>query len=287
MDSPSIRLELESRPECVTLVRSALAGVGESMKFESELLDDLKTAVSEACNNVAVHAYEGAAGPLVVKLDIDPEGIHVVVRDRGGGMRKVASSEDRMGVGLAVISALADRAEFLSAPDGGTEVRMTFDHQLVAAPGGPGAPARATQSAAELPEELPSLAGDVVVTLSPVVLVASLLGRLARTLAASAHFSLDRFSDLYLVADAVAAHAQTAATGARIGFAIASAERRLELTIGPLQVNSGTKLGAGAPTDRPRSPLALLADELSVEPVDGSELLHLVLIDRRPSRTSA
>ena len=50
----------------------------------------------------------------------------------------------------------------------------------------------------ELP---PAQEGEVVVSLSPVTLLPGVLGRLARTLAATAHFSLDRFSDVYLVTD--------------------------------------------------------------------------------------
>ena len=125
--SPTVRLQLESRPESLTVVRSMLAGFGEALGFDAELLDDLKTAVSEACNNVVVHAYDDVAGPLSVGLDVGSRGLEVTVRDHGSGIQDVASSsEERMGVGIAVISALADRAEFLIAPDGGTEVRMAF-----------------------------------------------------------------------------------------------------------------------------------------------------------------
>ena len=60
-------------------------------------------------------------------------------------------------------------------------------------------------------------AGDeITVTVSPVALLSSVLGRIARTLAATAHFSLDRFSDVYLITDALAAHAEHASVGDRI-----------------------------------------------------------------------
>ena len=57
------------------------------------------------------------------------------------------------------------------------------------------------------------LSGDAVVSVSPVSLVGGVLGRLSRALAASARFSLDRFSDVYLVTDAIAAHARPPASG--------------------------------------------------------------------------
>jgi serine/threonine-protein kinase RsbW len=125
-----------------------LEGVAELLALDSGLRDDLKTAVSEACNNVVLHAYGGECGPLVVDLEAEAQGVEVIVRDRGGGIRSVAATQARVGVGLAVISALADRAEFRTGPEGGTEVRMSFR----SAPGGAGAaaalePGRAAGSA--------------------------------------------------------------------------------------------------------------------------------------------
>ena len=274
--SPTVRLELESRPESVTLVRSMLAAVAEPLAFDAELLDDLRTAVSEACNNVVLHAYGDAPGPLLVALNVVGHNVEVVVSDHGCGIQYLAAAAtDRMGVGLAVISALADRAEFLSSPDGGTEVRMSFSARGVGflAPDDAGV---------EEPEQWPaSLAGDVVVKLTPVGLLAAVLGRVARALAAGARFSIDRFSDVYLVTDAIAAHAQTAAEGSWIGFAIAVSNRRLEIVIGPLEQGSGETIGVDERSRRPASALATLADQLSVESVNGLELARVVVLDRR------
>jgi serine/threonine-protein kinase RsbW len=272
----NVRVELDSRPESLTLVRGMLAGVGELLGFDPELLDDLKTAVSEACNNVVLHAYGEEPGPLAVALQIDDGGVEVTVRDRGSGIQYVAPSDDRMGVGLAVISALADRAEFLRATGGGTEVRMAFLGR-----GGPHGMGNG-EAAPELDETWASdLSGDVVVTLSPVALLPGILGRVARALAANARFSLDRFSDLYLVTDALAAHARDAAKSGWIVFAIASANHRLELTLGPFR--SGTSAALGIPTGsgRQESPLALLANELSAQALESSELLRVVMLDPR------
>ena len=58
-----------------------LGGVAELLQLDPELLDDLKTAVSEACNNVVLHAYPGGSGPLTVQLTLGARGIEVIVRD--------------------------------------------------------------------------------------------------------------------------------------------------------------------------------------------------------------
>ena len=106
-----------------------------------------------------------------------------------------------------------------------------------------------------------------------------MLGRLARTLAATAHFSLDRFSDVYLVTDTIAAHAAGAAAEGRVGARLMASERRLELVVGPFRRGTGALLKNGG-ADRP-SPLVLLSDQVSVQ-VDGeTEHVHVVVIDHR------
>jgi serine/threonine-protein kinase RsbW len=276
--APTVSLELESRPETLTLVRGMLAGVAELLAMDPELLDDLKTAVSEACNNVALHAYPDGTGSLTVLLMSTTEGIEVIVRDQGLGISEQAASDDRVqGVGLPVIRALSTKAEFRARPEGGTEARMLF------------AGKRAGRSLFEMPEAAApddgwsnQLTGDAVVSVSPVALLSGVLGRISRALAATARFSLDRFSDVYLVTDAISAHASRASAANRIAFAISAGGRRLELTVGPFRKGSGRTLQAEA-TGESHTPLRMLSDKIELIPSEGDELLQVVMIDHRPA----
>ena len=276
-DRPAVRLELDSTAETLTLVRGALGAVAEVLSLDPELLDDLKTAVSEACNNVVLHAYGGDSGPLGVALYVNPGEIEVAVRDAGSGIPAGAATDDRLqGVGLPIIRALARKAEFVPRPEGGTEVRMVFAGE------------RDGKALFEPPQHvvpedgwLERLSGDAVVSLSPVSFLGAVLGRLARALAARARFSLDRFSDVYLVTDAIAAHAARAAYGGRIAFGVSTATRRLELTIAPFRPGSGSQLREEPPVRELGSPLLLLSDEVQVRPRDGEEVLRVVMIDQR------
>jgi len=269
-DSPTVRLKLRSQPESLTLVRGALTGIGETLSFDPELLDDMKTAISEACNNVVLHAYPDGPGELSVVVRIGQDRVEATVRDRGTGIHGAAGADDRMGVGLALISALTDRAEFVSEPDKGTEVQMTFKGQIGRVLDG-----GAAQSAADAHGPPPKLDGDVVVTVWPPALLAGVLGRLARGLAAVAGFSVDRFSDLYLVVDTLDSHARASASSPRLGFAASATERRLELAIGPFQSGSLARLRSNG------DGLVVLADELSVERTNESEILRVVVCDQR------
>jgi serine/threonine-protein kinase RsbW len=253
-----------------------LSGLAELLEMDPELLDDLKTSVSEACNNVVLHAYGEELGPMEIRVYADRDALRVSVRDEGAGLTGLAAGgETAHGIGVSVIEALTREARFSPREGGGTEVTMVFDGERDGIPlyNTPGV------AGAEVPFE-PAPNGEVEVSLSPVSLLAGVLGRLARTLAAGAHFSLDRFSDVYLVTDTLAAHAARSAATNRVLARISAAERRLQIELGPFRPGAGASLTAAA-GDRIRSPLALLADEIEVRETADGELVDVLVIDHR------
>ena len=44
------------------LVRQVLAGIAEAIDLDAKDIYEISVAVTEACNNVVVHAYRGDAG---------------------------------------------------------------------------------------------------------------------------------------------------------------------------------------------------------------------------------
>ena len=276
---PILNLRLDSRPDSAGLVRAALGGLAAPFRLREELVGDLKTAISEACNNAVEHAYRGRSGAIAVHLDVGIESVDVSVRDWGGGFQRVAPAGDRLRVGLPVINALADRAEFLTAPGSGTEVRMGFDIRHDPRRDGLLASVEDSEDLEAWAPWRRGLAGDVVVTLLPRELLAGVLEPLTSALAARSRFSLERFSDVYLVTRAIAAHVQTAASSGRISFALSANAQQLDLTIGPLRPGTGSELRGMGSSDRPEASVARLADELVCEPIESSELLRVVVSD--------
>jgi anti-sigma regulatory factor (Ser/Thr protein kinase) len=292
-----LRLELPSTPQCGTLVRALVMGVGSALAWDGELIDDLKTAVTEACNNVVLHAYPDRIGKLVLRLDAEGEWIEVLVCDEGEGFHGVAAGDDHLHVGLPVISSLAERVEYLSPPDGGTEVRMFFrvrGPRVVQKPEEAGLrawgpdPATLNQMAGSWTADSMTtlvgddelLRGDVVGVVFPPALLGPALGRLVRALAAGSHFRLDRFSELRVLTDTLGAHARAAPGDHRLAFALAASDRRLELAAGPFAAGSGTVF-SGEGSSSPASPLRELADELTVGPGLRGEIVKLVVSDPR------
>jgi anti-sigma regulatory factor (Ser/Thr protein kinase) len=251
-----------------------LGGVAEQLAIDPELLDDLKTAISEACNNVVLHAYGENLGPMGVRLYIDDHQIRVEVEDEGIGVEPgVVDRTD--GIGLSIMRALAGELRVVPRPEGGTLVQMSFAAER-------SGKALLRRPATASPDRgwVRETEDEVVVSISPVMLLAGVLGRLARALAAAAHFSLDRFSDVYLVTDTISAHALRAAAGLRIDARLSAAERRLVLTVGPFRAGTSELLRLSR-QDPSASPLVLLSDEVSVQRDGDGELLHVVVIDHR------
>ena len=275
----TFNLRLDSRPDAAALIRAVLGGIAAPFALRPDLLNDLKTVVSEACNNAVDHAYRGETGAIAVRVNIQLEEVEVTVRDWGGGFQELAPTGDRLRVGLPLINALADRAQFRTAAGSGTEVTMGFDLRHD--------PRRTDtlvylEDTEDLEAWLPwrlGLAGDVVVTLLSRDLLPSVLEPLTSALAARSRFSLERFSDVYIVTRAVCKHVCTAASSSRVSFSLTARDQRLELTIGPLGIGTGERLQTIHPRADNDHSVAELADEIGFEQLDHSELLRVVLID--------
>src|ERR1700709_331255 len=87
-DRSGLQMSLPARAENVAVVRHALAGLAERIGMDEPGIPDPKTAVTEACMNVVVHAYPvDRPGLLEVEATEEFEGLTVVVRDHGMGIR--------------------------------------------------------------------------------------------------------------------------------------------------------------------------------------------------------
>jgi anti-sigma regulatory factor (Ser/Thr protein kinase) len=129
---PDVRLTLPARPEGVAVVRQALAGIADALAVDATVLADMKMAVSEACTNVVVHAYDDVEGTLEVDMSSDHHALTIRVRDHGSGIHPHANPArdvPALGLGLPLIAALSDSFELQGSSGQGTEVRMTFKYE--------------------------------------------------------------------------------------------------------------------------------------------------------------
>jgi anti-sigma regulatory factor (Ser/Thr protein kinase) len=276
---PNVRILLSSRPENVAVVREVLAGLADAIEIDT--IEDVKVAVSEACNNVVVHAYDERGGPLEVEVFIGRRELDVVVRDFGVGIgpRVVDDDFPGHGIGLAVIEALASRAEMRAHAGQGLEMAMRFD--LPEQPEFRGADPEPTVAAAE------GSAERLEVIVAPAALAPGIFVRLLGALGARAGFSIDRLADAQLVADALAAHLPAALAEPHIRLGVAASERRIDLWVEPLLPGGSAGVVADSAIGELGPIIERLVDEVEIHPNGTSEALALSMWERRSARSTS
>lgn len=91
-------------------------------------IEAVQLALSEALANAVVHAFDtDRPGTVTVTMLIDGDGEQVCVRvaDDGRGMRPRIDSPG-LGLGMPLMSALAQTLDIRSTPSAGSEIAMTF-----------------------------------------------------------------------------------------------------------------------------------------------------------------
>jgi anti-sigma regulatory factor (Ser/Thr protein kinase) len=259
-----LQMILPAKAENVAVVRHALAGLAEEIGMDEPGLADLKTVVTEACMNVAVHAYQGEPGPLLVEAEPDEEGLTVTVRDEGIGIRPQADDErDSLRLGLSLIAALSTSFAISGGIETGTEVKMRLPLRGGDAGSVNGDPVKMEPNLHDTTE---------LVTDRP-ELLAPVLARVVGALAARRDLSVDRLSDAVLVTDAIAAAAPSRFADGRVRLGLEDGGEGIGLRLGPMDPGAAGNIREELDVPVGGS-LEALADELAVEEsTDGDYLV--------------
>ncbi|HSU20121.1 MAG TPA: ATP-binding protein [Acidobacteriaceae bacterium] len=133
----SVEVRLPSELGFEKVAMSTAAGMAQLMGFSEDRIEDLKTAVAEACINAIEHGnrFKGTLNVGVVLSGNDDQ-LEVKVIDDGAGVRrkplspnmerKMAGEEDPRGMGMFLIQALVDEAEWHKGPPGKSFVRLVI-----------------------------------------------------------------------------------------------------------------------------------------------------------------
>ena len=126
----SVEVRLPSRMGYEKVAMSTAASVAKLMGFSEDRVEDLKTAIAEACINAIEHGnHLDDQLSVGVFLSVDEERLEVLVMDEGAGMdhrpanpdidRKILGAEDPRGMGMFLIQSLVDEAEWVPGSDTG------------------------------------------------------------------------------------------------------------------------------------------------------------------------
>jgi serine/threonine-protein kinase RsbW len=134
----TVEVRLPSRLGFEKVAMSTAASVAKLMGFREERIDDLKTAIAEACINAIEHGNRlNEKLSVGVILSAGADALEIKVMDDGKGMnakptkpdidRKMHGEEDPRGMGMFLIQALVDEAEWVVGSNGkGSYVRLVI-----------------------------------------------------------------------------------------------------------------------------------------------------------------
>jgi serine/threonine-protein kinase RsbW len=132
--APELTLDLPAAPRGIPTARAAVTRLCDALDVSDDVRESIRLAVTEACTNCVLHAYDGAAPRSTYRLEArqDPGEIVVVVEDWGAGIggdgdtAAARRQEGSHGRGLAVMRAVATSVEIASAIGKGTRVELRF-----------------------------------------------------------------------------------------------------------------------------------------------------------------
>jgi serine/threonine-protein kinase RsbW len=266
-DRSGLQMFLPAKADNVAVVRHAIAGLADRIGMDETGLADLKTVVTEACMNVVVHAYAAdRPGPLEVEAAPEQDGLTVVVRDHGRGIRPRADIDrPSLRIGLTLIAALSSSFEIKGGASRGTEIRMHLP--LEARQDGTGADSAAGRDAAA------DVADETALRVGHPDLLAPILSRALGALAARREISVDRLADTMLLSDAISAGAPDVFSPGPVRLSIADHDGGVELRVGPTESGGAERLRASLALPELDGSLEALADELRIERGEDGEFL--------------
>ena len=140
---PSMQLFLPSELGFEKIAREAVATFAQRLGFDRERIEDLKTALSEACVNAIEHGNQQVS-ELCVGVQCRCEGYRLVIEVDDQGMKrpdcgavsvsasiasKLCGDAPLRGMGLMMITQLVDEAGFVERPEGGNRFWFAFHYR--------------------------------------------------------------------------------------------------------------------------------------------------------------
>ncbi len=110
---------IPGKPEYITMVRLAVGSAADMAGFDIDEIEDIKTAVGEACKSITCHGSEGFAEQYEVECLVEDGKIEVSISDKSTGhriekLKKPCLDCPREGdLSFFVITSLMDKVEVI------------------------------------------------------------------------------------------------------------------------------------------------------------------------------
>lgn len=118
-----------------SLARSVVAAFCVPSNPTLEILNDIKTSVSEAVTNCIVHAYNTTVGDIMIEAEIVKDVLSLRIIDYGKGILNIEralsdfyttnDNDERSGLGFTIMKSFMDSLDVESVWGAGTTITMT------------------------------------------------------------------------------------------------------------------------------------------------------------------
>ena len=118
-----VKFTIPGKPEYLTMVRLAIGSIADTSGFNVEEIEDIKTAVGQACKNISCHGKEGVTTEYTLECVSDENLLEIYVTDTGStDASKDCPNEGDIGVFL--IKTLMNEVELLDNSSGKKTIKM-------------------------------------------------------------------------------------------------------------------------------------------------------------------
>ena len=129
-----IELHIPSVMGYEKIAMECAASMAKKMGFTEDRIEDLKTAVAEACLNAIEHGNKMDTNTKVgITLTVEESKLQVSVKDQGKGIdqiltprieNKIEGKDRSRGWGIFLIKSLMNEVSFEPSPEGGNIIKM-------------------------------------------------------------------------------------------------------------------------------------------------------------------
>jgi serine/threonine-protein kinase RsbW len=130
----NIELHIPSVMGYEKIAMECAASMAKKMGFTEDRIEDLKTAVAEACLNAMEHGNKMDTSTKVgITLTVEESRLQVTVKDEGKGVGEIVSpsieskiegKDKTRGWGIYLIKSLMNEVKFEPSPEGGNVIKM-------------------------------------------------------------------------------------------------------------------------------------------------------------------
>lgn len=128
--SDRVKFTIPGKPEYLTMVRLAIGSIADTSGFNIEEIEDIKTAVGEACKNISCHGKEGSTTEYELECVNDSNIMEIYVTDTGAMQTseklsmKCMDCPNEGDIGVFLMKSLMSEVELIKNAAGRKTIKM-------------------------------------------------------------------------------------------------------------------------------------------------------------------